>query len=490
MIVELAGYNVDADTLNGLDGVDREVLTPETFSAAYARISRSAKNVTALRKQARMDVKKARKSNQAIIFDMGHHSVAEHAVFNFDIIGISRLALEELEQFRLVSFTEKSQRYVTLKGDFLVPTEIVDDESRELFKDTVSLQNTFYEKAFSLLKDHIFNKHPLLAEKKSNKSLLEGWAKEDARYILSVATEGQVGMTINARNLEHLFRRFHLSRRSEVNELGKRLFELVEKIAPSIFLFSQPSNFSKDLSVSFKDNFSKKSFAANESLSLKSEPKIVRFTDDGDDIILASFLSVFNSMNFNEAFGVIRSMDDAEKDSIFKDLFKRMEFFDSVPREFEMVDITFQAVISASNFAQLKRHRMASLLQGAYDISFGNVVPDSIKEVGLEGEFLELIEKTNRVYLKLKDKYGEAADYILTNSHCRMVVMKMNMREFYHFIRLRDDQHAQWDIRLLAHSLLEQAKAVLPKSALLLCGKSDFIERFENIYKRKPDFSI
>jgi len=48
---------------------------------------------------------------------MGHHSVAEHAVFNLDILGVSRYVMEELEKFRLCAYTEKSQRYITLKKD-------------------------------------------------------------------------------------------------------------------------------------------------------------------------------------------------------------------------------------------------------------------------------------------------------------------------------------------------------------------------------------
>ena len=107
----------------GFAPAGKDILTPEIFSAAYARISRSAKDIGALRKQAREDVKQARESNRSIIFEMGHHSVAEHAVFNFDMIGVSRLALEEIERFRLASYTEKSQRYVTLKGDYLLLLE-------------------------------------------------------------------------------------------------------------------------------------------------------------------------------------------------------------------------------------------------------------------------------------------------------------------------------------------------------------------------------
>ena len=47
MRVELAGYNVDSAVLAEAQdkGVDKEVITPEPISAAYARISRFDKPV-------------------------------------------------------------------------------------------------------------------------------------------------------------------------------------------------------------------------------------------------------------------------------------------------------------------------------------------------------------------------------------------------------------------------------------------------------------
>jgi flavin-dependent thymidylate synthase len=484
--VRLAGYNVEAELLKNPEAEGKGVLTPETISAAYARISRSEKDIDELRRQAREDVEKTRKSNKTIIFNMGHHSVAEHAVFNFDIIGVSRLALEEIEQFRLVSYTEKSQRYVTLEGDYVLPSEIKDNGYQMLFRDTVAIQNEFYKKSFSILKEFIYDKYPQLTDKKSNRSLLDGWAKEDARYILSLATEGQVGMTINARNLEHLFRRFHLSRRTEIKEIGKEMYRQVMPLAPSLILFADPSTFSRELNEAFKTNFG---FTGKPGLEVKN-PGIVRSTENGDDVILASFLSVYKSMDYNKALEMIEGMEPVKKEEIFKDLFKSMEFFDSPPREFEMVDITFQAIISASNFAQLKRHRMATLLQGEYDTAYGNVIPPNISTTGLEEEFSSIITETNKVYLKLKDNYENAADYILTNSHCRPVLMRMNLREVFHFARLRADEHAQWDIRKLAQSIIEQAKPLMPLSTMLLCGKSDYVSLFEHTYNRKPGFTI
>ncbi|MCK4766130.1 MAG: FAD-dependent thymidylate synthase [Candidatus Aminicenantes bacterium] len=532
MRIELAGYNVEVGILERLDAADKDILTPEIFSSAYARISRSAEDITTLRKIAGHDVKKARASNRTIIFGMGHHSVAEHAVFNFDIIGVSRLALEEIESFRLASYTEKSQRYVTLKGDYVQPREITGPGTKDAFSALIGIQNDFYKKAYAILQEYNFKKFPGILEQKGGRRELQNLAKEDARYILSLATEGQVGMTINARSLEHLFRRFFLSKRTEVREIGRKMYDLVYKIAPSIFLFAQPSQFEKDLHETFKNNFSievphntsltpkrmklskaplawggdkplrgrvcgakwlgaphprRRQVAGkgeNKQKFLSNETKIIDYPKNADDIILASFFAIYNSLDFAEAYEIAANIDAAGKKRIFLDLFKNMEFFDTPPRQFELPDITFQAVISASNFAQLKRHRIATLIAGDYKIELGNIIPESIRDCGLEGEFREIIEKTDALYLKLKEEYNEAADYVLTNSHCRMVIMKMNLREVYHFIRLRDDVHTQWEIRHLAGEILAKLREIMPYSTMLLCGKSNFVQEYENIYRK------
>lgn len=488
----MAGYNVESEILEKLTPPEGEPLTPEVLSAAYARISRSEKDIPTLRKQARNDVYKTRKSNKTIIFKMGHHSVAEHAVFNFDMVGVSRLALEEIEKFRLVSYTEKSQRYVTLEGDYVLPQEIIDNDLKELFRKTTARQNAFYKKSFDVLRAYLFDKYPERIKKKSGRHVVEGWAKEDARYILSLATEGQVGMTINARNLEHLFRRFALSQRIEVQEIGKKMFLQVEKVAPSLILFPEPSKFESALNDSFKTYFLEHSPIGSDILSsgIKKEPVILQYTKNADEMILASFLAMFSGRDYNNAYGIVGRMKPGERENLFKELFKHMEFFDAPPRDFELPDFTFQVVVSASNFAQLKRHRMATLMAGDYDIGFENTIPASIRENGLEEEFKEIIDQTNRVYLQLREKYGAAADYILTNSHCRPVVMKMNLREFYHFVRLRSDEHTQWDIRGMSRQLVQKVKEIMPYSTMLLCGKSDFAAEFEKIYNKKPDLVL
>jgi len=124
MKVVLAGYNIEAEMASRLREQYGDSVTPEVISAAYARISRDPRSVDTLRRESREEVERARKSNRTIVFGLGHSSVAEHAVFNFDVMQISRLAVEEIESFRLASYTEKSQRYIKLGKDLVVPGEI------------------------------------------------------------------------------------------------------------------------------------------------------------------------------------------------------------------------------------------------------------------------------------------------------------------------------------------------------------------------------
>ena len=79
MKIHLAGFNTD---------VEFGGTTPVTLSASYARISRDPRPIRQLREEACREVGKARDSNRRIVFDYGHGSVAEHAVFNFDVLDI------------------------------------------------------------------------------------------------------------------------------------------------------------------------------------------------------------------------------------------------------------------------------------------------------------------------------------------------------------------------------------------------------------------
>lgn len=472
MQVFLAGYNVDTTTIQDLiDGkqVDKNQCTPETISAAYARISRDPRPVNELRASARQEVEKARRSNEKIIFDMGHSSVAEHAVFNFDVIGISRLAVEALEHFRLCSFTEKSQRYITLDCDNVLPSEIAGTPHEHAYLECIKKQNDFYHKAFALLTDHVMKTNPDKAADPKNKGLLEGWAKEDARYATALATHTQLGMTVNARTLELMLRRFAAHPFAEVRELGEKIFATVNNIAPSIVRYTAATDYDTT-------TYPALAALAHETIphetTINPDVQLVHFDADADDRIVAALLHTVSSAPFTAVYKRVHGMSPDEKKRVIATACDTMKFFDAVLREFEYSDFTFELCISASCFAQIKRHRMATITCQQYMPV--HIIPQSIVSIGLEKEFEALMQHTEKVYRAIAKDVPSHAQYILTNAHKRRVLMKLNARELYHFSRLREDEHAQRDIRDIAYAMSAEAKKVAPLTCMLLGGKDEF----------------
>ena len=497
MKVVLAGYNVDREVIDDLKrrSSQRDDVTPETLSAAYARISRDPRPADELRAVARREVERARRSNRTIIFKMGHHSVAEHAVFNFDIIGVSRLALEEIERFRLCSYTEKSQRYILLGDDFVIPEEIRRARLQQIFLKTIRAQNKLYHKLYAKLKPHLFNKYRELGRDPGNLSVLEGWAKEDARYVVSLATEGQVGLTLNARNLELFIRRLAAKRLAELRELNRRIYELAREVAPSIILFTEATEYDsatyrgleEEVRVRLEEPGKRSGRKKPAVRGGEETVSLVDSTPDGDDRILAALLHTTSSAAYDLCLRKVRWMTPAEKKGLIKAAFRRQEFYDFPLREFEYADLTFSMAVSASCFAQLKRHRMASLTCQRYDPSLGVTVPPAVEEVGAGPEFRRMIGGTEETYAVLEKKIGaEAAAYVLTNAHRRRVLFKVNVRELYHISRLREDPTAQWEIRHAAGIMSGLARKEMPLSCLLLGGKEAYPSLYKKIFGTLP----
>jgi flavin-dependent thymidylate synthase len=482
MKIILAGYNLDYETIQGIgDALPQpEVLTPETIAAAYARISRNPRPVNELRHLARTEVDKARQSNRNIVFEMGHSSIAEHAVFNIDVLGVSRLLVEEIEKFRLCSYTEKSQRYVLLQDDFVIPEEIRQAGLEERFVAMVREQNRCYHDLYAKLRPHVFERNPDLAADPKNRSMLEGWAKEDARYIIALATETQLGMTLNARNLELMLRRLAAHPLAEAGLYSRKLYDATKNIAPSLIRYTDATDYDRLTRQALKEK------AASLTADKRSpEPESVVLcgtTPRADEKILASLIHSSSRLSMAQCLEIVGRMNINEKEDFVRTALRHLRAYDPVLREFEQADLHFELVVSAGCFAQLKRHRMATLTGQDYDPSLGVTIPPAVSAIGMDKAFLNIIEQSEAVYEQIRAKAPAAASYILTNAHRKRVSLKVNARELYHMARLRADRHAQWDIRAVTVRMLALAKAAMPLTLMLATGKDGFESLYQEIF--------
>jgi flavin-dependent thymidylate synthase len=530
MDVRLAGHNVDRDLLleirralesaaaipAGLSSTSdaaREAAarilaknnwTPETLSAAYARISRDPRPIDELRANARDEVDTARRSNEAIIFGLGHASVAEHAVFNLDITGVSRLAVEEIQRKRLCSYTEKSQRYVLLDEDFVVPEEVRGAGLERAFRALLGKENAFYRGAYEKLLPWVFDRNAELAASKKHHRMLEGLAKEDARYGLSLATTVQLGETLNARNLEALIARTAAHPLAELREFSRRLGDSIAGIAPSVVKHTEPdaSRLKTEPAlrtmVAVLEAFSEGAEGAEDAgrgggtagavgaagvdagSAAGAEAGgtiLLDLPDDAEIRVVASLLHSHGHAGAETCRRRAEAIGPAGRRELVMTALHDLSPHDSVLREFEHAQVRFELIVSASCFAQLKRHRMATLTAQDYDPRLGVTVPSSFAETGLTGSLDDLRREAESLHGLLLEQAGPAAAaYVLLNAHRRRVILGLNVRELYHVARLRCDAHAQWDIRQVCERMLHLARERIPGLLLLACGKDRFAE--------------
>lgn len=502
MDVILAGHNIDHDIILEFQRLqpERQDLTPETIAAAYARISRNPKPVNELRVIARGEVEKSRASNRNIVFEMGHSSIAEHAVFNLDVLRVSRLLVEEIERFRLASYTEKSQRYVLLTDDFIIPQEVREAGLEDAFVATVRRQNLFYLALYEKLRPYVLNRNPELAANPANRSLLEGWAKEDARYCLSLATETQLGMTVNARNIELMVRRLAASPLAEAHEYSRRLYDAVKGVAPSLVRYTEPTLYDRETREAIRSQAGEiiskmatrlpggaqgKGIVLPGLVDAGKADDLVRLSDAtpaADDKIAAALLHGASHLPLAECLNIATGMNIEEKKGLIRTALRRMKAYDAAPREFEQVGLTFELVISATCFAQVKRHRMATITIQDYDPALGVTIPPSITAVGMEAPFREICARTEETWEQIRRSAPAAAAYILTNAHRRRVMIRVSARELYHLARVRADGHAQWDIREMAARMVTQGREVMPITLMLAAGKDGFDALYARVF--------
>ena len=146
--------------------------------------------------------------------ESGHESVLEHAVFTFQVEGLSRAALAQLTRHRLASFSVQSQRYVKLTDwHAVVPQSIAG--------------SVFVDQAEKLLRDSM---------KLYQEMVDAGLPAEDARYFTPQAITTDLIVTMNARELRHFFSLRCCNRAQwEIRRLADEMLRLCKEKAPTLF---------------------------------------------------------------------------------------------------------------------------------------------------------------------------------------------------------------------------------------------------------------
>ncbi len=462
-------------------------LSPEVIAVAFARTSRSPESFREI--AAELTDEKSAEFHEKWVVGYGHASVAEHAVLHLAIENVSRLAVESIESNRLASYTEKSTRYQIFDRDaFYTPEAIANSRHAALYSDTVHLLFDTYFDSISPVRDVIRRKYPRKeteSEMAYERRTRSKWI-DNCRFLLPSATLANVGMTANARTLEHAIVKMLSHPLTEVREIGAEVKRVSQSEVPTLVKYAESSAFVANVAKRIHD-LGPKIHGLTASKSDHQAVLLIDYDPDAMERVAAACLYGLSQNDYDRTLEHVRALPAEEQAAIIAAALSDRGDFDIPPRELEHTTCTFDCVMDQGAYFDVKRHRIMSQTPQPLGVDLGYAIPKAMVEAGFGDRYQHAMEAASAVYHTLATVSPHEAAYVIPNGFNRRVLLTMNLRELFHFCELRGGPNGHFSYRRIAVRLYEIARQIYPAFApFMRCDKypaADEIERefFEQV---------
>ena len=460
--------------------LDPKELSSETIAVAFAKTSRSPKPFDEIASE--LTDERSAQFHEKWVIGYGHASVAEHAVLHFALENVSRLAIETIEGNRLASYTEKSTRYQLWDPDaFYVPDELMGHPLAEQY--LACCQHLFqtYLEILPEVEKWCKGVNPQEAgeSSKAYDRRAHTAAVDICRFLLPSASLANVGVTINARALEYAICKMLSSPLMEVQGIGNTLREVGQSKVPTLIKYANCNPYL----VSTREKIRQKSqeiTASSEAVNFR----LISWDENCQDKVIAAILFRFsNQLDFSTCLNAVADMNKSEKRELVQELMRDRGKFDQPLREFEYAHMSFEAVMDQGAYFEFKRHRMMTQTVQSLTANLGFAIPRGIMDSGCEAQYLEAMHHAQDLYHRLAAWNPDVASYVVPNGFNRRVLFDMNLREAFHFCRLRAAESAHFSIRRVAYQVVECIREIYPiLGGYLDVSPSETSQRIEEGY--------
>lgn len=436
---------------------------PELIAVAFAKTSRSPESFLEIAQG--LNETSSSEFHEKWVIGYGHASVAEHAVLHLAAENVSRLAVETIESSRLASYTEKSTRYQKWESDrFHVPDEIQGTRFADLYAGTCQMLFSTYEDVQDPVRAVVAKKHP----RREGESM-EQWDRrirsryiDSCRFLLPAASLANVGITINARNLEHAISKMLTNPLAEVRMIGEEIREAALEEVPTLLKYTGESSYMAGIRQALRE-IVLPGFSGTDEMV-----RLVYVDEKAEEQVLAAGLFEQCSMPLGAVQEYISGLSPEEKADLAGVLLGGRGKFDAPPRALEHAVYTFEAVMDQGAYFEIKRHRMMTQSPQPLTVEHGFAVPRLLTEAGVEGRYRDAMEKAAAAVQRIAVWNPDAASYLVPNGFNRRVLMTLNLRELFHLCELRAAPNAHFSVRRIAYRMAELAKEAHPLLASYL----------------------
>jgi len=441
---------------------------PENFETLYEEITKTSGG-----EATKHATEKAIQFMEKWVLGYGHGSIAEGAVTQIGLEGVSILATKVIEDNRLSSFCEKSTRYVSFNNSsFYIDKDLADSEFNLEIRELLDKLFKTYQELHEPVLNYVKSVSPL------GNNIQAAWERACAarrfdaiRYLLPACTKTSLGWTVNARELAHGISKMLSSPLREMNELGEMLKKEASKVLPSLLKFADKSNYIINTERDMGFLAETIEIAKDES---GERVRLVQGPSDADDALVSSILYRYKSEPFERIAERVRGMSPAQKEMIVDSYLGSMGKFDNPMRELEHVNFSFDIIIDYGAFRDLQRHRICTQTNQLFTCDLGYDIPRDISNAGCEARYKEAMDAAVAVYEKVRVKYPLQAQYILPIGFRKRFLLSMNLREIYYLIKLRTTPLAHDSYRRVAYRVYELMKKHYPLlSKYIECNYSE-----------------
>jgi thymidylate synthase ThyX len=345
--------------------------------------------------------------------------------------------------------------------DFYVPRELEGHPLEARYRETCALLFKHYQEALPRVRDVIAKTWPQREDENETawERRIRSKYVDVCRFYLPAAALANVGVTINARALEHTLRKMLSHPLDEVRTLGEEIKHVALQSVPTLVKYANAVPYLQRVGQTLREEAARQLRPHTDN---GTWCHLVTWDAEAETLVLAAALYRYGHGSFAQAVQRVKSLPSDKREDLFSEILGNLDRFTQPIRELEYAHYLFDLIVDQGGYFELKRHRMMSLSSQPLSTALGYAIPRAIERAGLLNAYCQAMEAADRAYRELAAWNPEVAAYLVPNAFRRRVLLKLNYRQAWHLIALRSAPNAHFSLRRVAQRMAECIREATP----------------------------
>ncbi|NGX45300.1 MAG: Thymidylate synthase ThyX [Chlamydiae bacterium] len=389
------------------------------------------------------------------------------------------LAAKVVEDARLGgSPLEKSTRYIyfdqKVGGEYLYYREpiLMTSAYRNLYIETCDHLFETYSALIPMLTEQMEARSPKEHDvsKVAYTAALRAKVLDCLRGLLPSSALTNMGVFGNGRFFETLIQKLNCHNLAEMQDVGTKAFQELDKVIPSFIRKGSSSNKHQQAFASYCDQSCSElrtlsdQYASDLGKMNRPGIRLISYDSGSPTKVAAAMLFASSNAGLLELQDFCRALPE---DDISRILDSGSSFRENrrhkSPRALEHAEFTFEIVADFGVYRDLQRHRTLTQERQFLSCDFGYYIPQEIKGTEMEQPYIEAMDRAKGAFDQIRGELPEEAQYIVPIGFNMHWYFHINLRALQWLCELRSGAAGHPSYRYIAQEMSKQVSQVIPQ---------------------------